>query len=134
MDSSGRSVPIRVVALAVFCSCSCCCSNQRRTDTSSSHVTMSTCWHLVVAVSEENEEVVRELLERGCDPNIEAEFLGTPIGWAARRLNYKIAKLLIEHGVDLCKKDKDGVRPVEYGPPCFRKALIEAHSLIDCQD
>lgn len=60
--------------------------------------------------------VVKLLLEKGADPNAQADVsLETPLHWAVEgRANLTTIELLAEHGADPDLEDGDGETPLDY--------------------
>ena len=68
------------------------------------------------AVSEGNYEAVDFFIDRGVDINYNRPddvypFCPTPLCVAARYVDLKMCKFLVEHGADVTKTEKDGMRP-----------------------
>ena len=55
---------------------------------------------------------VKELLEKGADPNARDEDGRTPLYWAAFRGHVEVVKLLLEHGADPNAEDEAGRTPL----------------------
>jgi hypothetical protein len=75
---------------------------------------------LNIACSLNREEIVKELLENGADPNMpEMWFSGhTPLHMAMEQGLEKIVRMLIEYGADINCKDKSGQSPLERVQGC----------------
>ena len=65
------------------------------------------------AASEGRLDVVRLLLKRGVDPNIQDQYGDTPLHIAAHGGHDDVVKLLLEYGADPTVKDKDGRTPLD---------------------
>ena len=66
--------------------------------------------HLAAAVGDVN--LVKELLEKGANPNAKDRFNQTPLHFAARHGHVEVVKLLLEYKADPNAKDKDSVTPL----------------------
>lgn len=56
-------------------------------------------WPLVAAITQDHPGIVRLLLERGADPNVERAVIGAIVG--PKRNSLEMVKLLHQHGADL---------------------------------
>ena len=68
------------------------------------------------AVSDGNYEALEFFITRGVDINYNRpddvySFCPTPLCVAARYVDLKMCKFLVEHGADVTKTEKDGMRP-----------------------
>jgi len=79
---------------------------------------------LVETVRSGNTEKVRELLERGADPNAKDDDGWTPLHYATYRGHTHIVELLIEMGADPNIRNKDGKTPADIAPKKVRKVSL----------
>jgi ankyrin repeat protein len=86
----------------------------------SSHIT-SLDW----AISSDNTELTKLLIEHGADIKAAYDTGETPLHTAANRGDLEIAKLLIDHGADVNAKLKDGWTPLYYAAYSSRKEMVE---------
>jgi hypothetical protein len=80
---------------------------------------------LVETVRSGNTEKIKELLERGADPNAKDDVGWTPLHHAAYRGHTHIVELLIKKGADSSIKNKDGKTPADIAPKEARKMSLD---------
>ena len=69
---------------------------------------------LIVAVKQNSKQLVKSLLERGCDPNYcEDSALVTPLHFAAQANALDVVTLLVTAGANLQSKTQDGYTPLD---------------------
>jgi ankyrin repeat protein len=76
---------------------------------------------LKIAVVRQNEQIVRDLLDAGADPNAKGEDDYTPLHHAAGRESVAIVRLLLEHGASAAIVDIYGHTPLDYATPDTRE-------------
>jgi len=67
---------------------------------------------------------VKELLEKGADPNTQDEKGRTPLYWAAYKGRVDVVKLLLERGADPNVKDGDGKTPLDLARAEGRREVV----------
>jgi hypothetical protein len=92
------------------------------------------CSRLVLAASKGELHKAEVLLEKGCDPNCDDDLLGTPLGWAAIRIDMDMVELFVKYGADICKHDEKGRRPLDYAPKKFREEVFKISGQTRCAD
>jgi ankyrin repeat protein len=67
---------------------------------------------LCAAACHSDTEIVRELLDRGADPDLKEDEWFTPLRWAASNGHLETALLLLDRGADSTRADYDGHTPL----------------------
>jgi ankyrin repeat protein len=94
---------------------------------------------LLLAAASGDAAKVRELLERGANPNARDYFIDrTPLHYAAMGGDLDVAKLLLEHGADPNAKDKIGLTPLHHAALSGRlnvaRLLLEHGADVNARD
>ena len=80
---------------------------------------------LHAAAAVRDRETMRELLERGADPNAKQQNDYTPLHGAASRGDIEMAKLLLEHGAQRDAHTSDGMTPADVARKYNQDAFAE---------
>ena len=93
---------------------------------------------LLEAVKRGDAERVRELLDRGADPNARDERGWTPLHYAAERGRADVARLLLDEGARVDAEDGEGLTPLHFaaeaGSPEAVKLLVERGADVSARD
>jgi hypothetical protein len=80
---------------------------------------------LLQAIWKEDVFAVRELVEKGVDPNAQTKLGTTPLHMAARMQGTEITRLLIAHGADVNAGDQNGKTPLMEAASAGQSANLE---------
>ena len=80
---------------------------------------------LASAISAQQNNIARTLIEHGADVNAKAENDLTPLHTAAARGNIEMATLLLDHGADIGARTKDGKTAVAYAEERNHPEMVE---------
>ena len=84
---------------------------------------------LNLAVQQNNKELVRCLLEKGCNINAQDEMQRSPIHWATLFGNKDMVEFLLQNGADVNQRTKNGFTLLHHsimeGKECMCEMLLE---------